>query len=112
MACDPELLSDVELFEHLGEEDRKRLAEAVDVRRLAAGEILFRAGEPGESLYIVRSGEVELFVRDNAGQKIPLTIACTNHGLSSAVTQSATIFRRLPHVRSSGPSRSLGVTST
>jgi uncharacterized membrane protein len=78
MACDPELLSDVELFEHLGEEDRKRLAEAVDVRRLAAGEILFRAGEPGESLYIVRSGEVELFVRDNAGQKIPLTIACTN----------------------------------
>lgn len=78
MACDPELLSDVELFEHLGDEDRRRLAEAVDVRRLEAGEILFRAGEPGESLYIVRSGEVELFVRDNAGQKIPLTIACSN----------------------------------
>ena len=78
MACDPELLSDVELFEHLGDEDRRRLAEAVDVRRLDAGEILFRAGEPGESLYIVRSGEVELFVRDNAGQKIPLTIACSN----------------------------------
>jgi CRP/FNR family transcriptional regulator, cyclic AMP receptor protein len=78
MPCDPAMLADVELFEHLGEDDRLRLAEAVDLRRLAPGEILFRAGEPGESLFIVRSGEVELFVRDNAGQKIPLTIACTN----------------------------------
>jgi CRP/FNR family cyclic AMP-dependent transcriptional regulator len=78
MPCDPALLADVELFEHLGEEDRLRLAEAVDVRMLEPGEILFRAGEPGESLYIVRSGEVELFIRDNAGQKILLTIACSN----------------------------------
>jgi CRP/FNR family cyclic AMP-dependent transcriptional regulator len=78
MACDPEMLTAVELFEHLGEDDRRRLAEAIDVRRLAPGEVLFHAGEPGESLYIVRSGEVELFVRDNAGQKIPLTIACAN----------------------------------
>lgn len=78
MACDPEMLRDVELFEHLGEDDRIRLAEAVDLRRLGPGEVLFHAGEPGEALYIVRSGEVELFVRDHAGQKIPLAIACTN----------------------------------
>ena len=78
MPCDPALLADVELFEHLGDEDRLRLAEAIDVRALAPGEILFRAGEPGESLFIVRSGEIELFIRDNAGQKIPLTIACAN----------------------------------
>lgn len=78
MPCDPALLADVELFEHLGDEDRVRLAEAVDVRTLEPGEILFRAGEPGESLYIVRSGEVELFIRDNAGQKILLTVACSN----------------------------------
>lgn len=78
MPCDPALLADVELFEHLGSEDRERLAQAVDVRTLEPGQILFRAGEPGESLYIVRSGEVELFIRDNAGQKIPLTIACAN----------------------------------
>lgn len=75
MACDAALLADVELFEHLGHEDRERLAEAVDLRRLAAGDVLFHAGVPGESLYIVRSGEIELFVKDNAGQKIVLTIA-------------------------------------
>lgn len=78
MPCDPAMLAEVELFEHLGAEDRLRLAEAIDLRRLMAGEILFHAGEPGESLFIVRSGEVELYVRDNAGQKIPLTIACAN----------------------------------
>lgn len=78
MACDPATLTSVELFEHLGEDDLRRLAEAIDLRRLEPGEVLFHAGEPGESLYIVRSGEVELFVRDNAGQKIPLTIACAN----------------------------------
>jgi CRP/FNR family cyclic AMP-dependent transcriptional regulator len=75
MACEAALLADVELFEHLGPEDRERLAEAVDLRRLRAGETLFQAGMPGESLYIVRSGEIELFVKDNAGQKIVLTIA-------------------------------------
>jgi CRP/FNR family transcriptional regulator, cyclic AMP receptor protein len=78
MACDAAMLADVELFEHLGEDDRLRLAEAIDLRRLAAGDVLFHAGEPGESLYIVRSGEIELFIRDTAGQKIPLTIACSN----------------------------------
>ena len=78
MPCDAAMLADVELFEHLGVEDRQRLAEAVDLIRLSAGDMLFQAGEPGESLFIVRSGEVELFVRDNAGQKILLTIACAN----------------------------------
>lgn len=75
MACDAALLADVELFEHLGPDDRVRLAEAVDLRLLAAGETLFQAGAPGDALYIVRSGEIELFVKDNAGQKIVLTIA-------------------------------------
>jgi len=75
MACDPALLEDVDLFEHLGADDRVQLAEAVDLRRLAAGEVLFQAGAPGESLFIVRGGEIELFVKDNAGQKIVLTIA-------------------------------------
>jgi len=78
MACDPSMLTDVELFAHLNEEDRCSLAAAIDLRRLAAGDVLFHAGEPGESLYIVRSGEIELYIRDTAGQKIPLTIACAN----------------------------------
>lgn len=74
MPCDAALLADVELFEHLSDEDRARLAEVIDLRGLGAGETLFTTGEPGESLYVVRSGEVELFIKDTAGQKIPLAI--------------------------------------
>jgi len=75
MACDVQMLADVELFEHVSEEDRARLAEFIDLRQLAAGDTLFRTGEPGDSLYIVRSGEIELFIKDTAGQKIALAEA-------------------------------------
>ena len=75
MPCDPQHLVDVALFEHLDEGDRARLAEFVDERQLPAGEILFRTGEPGDALYVVRSGEVELYIKDTAGQKIVLALA-------------------------------------
>jgi len=78
MPCDVALLDEVELFEHVSAEDRARLAEFIDLRELAGGDTLFRVGEPGESLYIVREGEVELFIRDTAGQKIALTVAGPN----------------------------------
>ena len=78
MPCDAEMLAGVELFEHLGDEDRASLAKVVDLRRLDAGATLFNTGDPGESLYIVRSGEVELYIRDTTGQKIVLTVASTN----------------------------------
>jgi CRP/FNR family cyclic AMP-dependent transcriptional regulator len=75
MACDAQLLAEIELFEHVTAEDRASLAEFIDVRQLAAGETLFKTGEPGEALYIVRDGEVELYIKDTAGQKILLAIA-------------------------------------
>jgi CRP/FNR family cyclic AMP-dependent transcriptional regulator len=75
MACSAEMLADVELFEHVNEEDRARLAEFIDFIQLPAGETLFKTGEPGESLYVVKSGEIELYIKDTAGQKILLAIA-------------------------------------
>jgi uncharacterized membrane protein len=74
MPCDARMLATVELFEHLNDAERTELAAAIDVRRLQGGDTLFRVGEPGESLYVVQSGEVELFIRDTAGQRIPLAI--------------------------------------
>jgi len=74
MPCEARTLAEVELFEHLNDDDRVALARVIDVRRLAAGETLFQAGEPGESLYVVRAGEVELYIKDTAGQRIPLAI--------------------------------------
>jgi CRP/FNR family transcriptional regulator, cyclic AMP receptor protein len=75
MPCDPELLKGIAIFELLHDEDRIELAKVVDSLRLQAGETLFQAGEPGESLFIVRSGSIELAIKDTAGQKIVLTVA-------------------------------------
>jgi CRP/FNR family cyclic AMP-dependent transcriptional regulator len=74
MPCDARTLADVELFEHLADAERADLARVIDVRKLAAGDTLFQVGEPGESLYVVRGGEIELYIKDTAGQRIPLAI--------------------------------------
>ena len=47
MPCDARLLAEVDLFEHLNDDDRATLAAVVGVRRLEAGETLFNAGAPG-----------------------------------------------------------------
>lgn len=72
MPCSPELLADVELFEHLDDEDRTRLSQFIDFKMLEAGSILFHAGQPGEALYVVKRGAIELYIKDTAGQKIAL----------------------------------------
>ncbi|MBV9209419.1 MAG: DUF1003 domain-containing protein [Acidobacteria bacterium] len=75
MACNIELLDGIALFDLLDAEQRPALAEVIDYQTLAAGAELFQAGEPGESLFIVRSGQIELYIKDTAGQKIVLTVA-------------------------------------
>src|SRR5215203_2236004 len=75
MGCDVALLYGIEFFALLKEEDRQALANVVDSIQLNTGATLFQAGEPGDSLFIVRSGSVELFIKDTVGQKIVLTIA-------------------------------------
>jgi uncharacterized membrane protein len=75
MGCDVSLLSGIEFFELLKDDDRRELANVVDAVKLNTGEILFHTGDPGESLFVVRSGSIELYIKDTAGQKIVLTIA-------------------------------------
>lgn len=77
MPCNVEMLNGIELFDLLDEDARSALAEVVDYKEVPAGETLFQAGQPGESLFVVRSGEIELYIKDTAGQKIVLTIART-----------------------------------
>lgn len=75
MPCDPSYLANIKMFELLNEGDRIALAAVVDELTLPEGHTLFQAGDPGDSLFIVRSGEIELFIKDTAGQKIVLTTA-------------------------------------
>jgi uncharacterized membrane protein len=75
MAADPAFLSQIQLFAQLDDDERGVLAQAMHERALGAKECLFRIGEPGDSMFIVQSGSVELSVKDTAGQKIVLHTA-------------------------------------
>lgn len=75
MPIDPQRFAGVRFFALLDEEDRKLLANVVDVRRVREGETLFDAGYAGDDLYIVSDGEIELFIKDISGDKITLTVA-------------------------------------
>jgi uncharacterized membrane protein len=75
MPCDPNFLANIRMFEHLNEDDRVALAKVIDELKVPANHTLFQAGDPGDSLFIVMNGEIELFIKDTAGQKIVLTTA-------------------------------------
>ena len=72
---DHQILAEIQFFSLHDEEDRKALAEVVDGFELKQGSRLFETGDRGDELYIVRSGKVEIFIRNVAGEKIVLTVA-------------------------------------
>lgn len=59
-------------FEKFGADERAAVIAAAKMIDLPAGEILFQTGEPGGTFYVIESGTIELFVKDNAGQRIVL----------------------------------------
>jgi len=75
MAVDPGFLASISLFQQLDDDERSVLASAMLEREVKPGDVLFKAGDPGDSMFIVHTGQVELFVKDKAGQKIVLHVA-------------------------------------
>ena len=75
MGADPEILAEVPFFALLDEQERAALAERVDTVSKPAGTALFNYGDPGDSLYIVRAGEVEIFFKNDTGERIVLETA-------------------------------------
>lgn len=73
MPVDAAFLEGVELFRALDDDDRRALAAALQSRTVRADERLFDQGEDGNSLFVVREGRVQLYVRDHAGQVIVLS---------------------------------------
>jgi CRP/FNR family cyclic AMP-dependent transcriptional regulator len=75
MAIDTAFLGDVPLFQLLDDQERGELAAQLDAVSYPAGARIFEYGEPGDSLYVIRSGTVEIFFRDDTGEKIILETA-------------------------------------
>ena len=75
MTTDAALLKEVPFFQLMDEQERAALAAALEVVRVAANQPLFNYGDPGDSIYIVRSGSVEIFIKDDTGKRIILETA-------------------------------------
>ncbi len=74
MKPESDLLKEVSLFQLLGDEERVELAGQLELERFRAGQTLFNIGDPGEALYLVRSGEVEVFFKNHTGERIVLEV--------------------------------------
>src|SRR4051812_5911197 len=74
MPTESALLAEVPLFALLDEQERGVLAEKIDHVTFARDTRIFQYGDPGDSLYVVASGEVELSVRNDTGEKIVLEV--------------------------------------
>ncbi len=62
------LLKAVELFIGLNEEQLQRLIDISQEMTFKAGEIVFNQGSEGDKLYLIRHGQVEIRVENEAGQ--------------------------------------------
>src|SRR5215510_10277470 len=72
---DAALLKQVPFFQLLDDEERNFLAGELDVVRFKEGDMVFTYGDPGDALYVMRSGEVEVFFKDDTGERIVLETA-------------------------------------
>jgi len=70
-----DILSKASLFNLLDASERNDLERTLEWRAFSTGDTVFSIGEPGDSMYIIGSGSVELSVKDNTGAKIVLATA-------------------------------------
>ena len=76
MCPEAHLLKEIPLFELLDDRERDDLANRLEVERFAADTSIFQIGDPGDAVYIISSGEVEVFFRNDTGEQITLERAC------------------------------------
>jgi cAMP-dependent protein kinase regulator len=62
------------MFSSLTSEERGEVIKRFLLRKIPEGTILFKGGDPPTSLYMVRSGEVEIFTQNRHGKKVLLAI--------------------------------------
>jgi CRP/FNR family cyclic AMP-dependent transcriptional regulator len=77
MPTPAEMLAGVPLFSLLHDEERAALAERLERIEAPAGKTMFLRGDPGNAMYIVRAGSVEIFFKNDTGERIVLETART-----------------------------------
>lgn len=78
-------LSAVPVFRPLSAETQLQLAHASEERLFAAGEVIVRQGDPGASMFVIRSGEIAVTL-EPSGQEVARTAAGGYFGEMSLLT--------------------------
>lgn len=69
-----ELLYQIPLFRELSDQDLNRLSLAIRRLSLKKGAVLFRKGDEGTSLYIVKRGKIKIVLPSRLGDEVIVTI--------------------------------------
>jgi CRP/FNR family cyclic AMP-dependent transcriptional regulator len=67
-----DVLRNIPLFELLDDNEVKALAEQLDEARYLAGQIIFHAGDTGGTMFVIKSGRVELYIDDTSNNRVSL----------------------------------------
>ncbi|HSS78474.1 MAG TPA: DUF1003 domain-containing protein [Thermoanaerobaculia bacterium] len=72
MPTDAALLAGVPFFQYLDDDEREVLAQQLDAVSLPAGQLVFQVNDPGGTMFVIRQGSVEVFFKDDTGERIVL----------------------------------------
>ncbi len=72
MATNESLLAEVPLFSLLDADERKALAGVLEEFSVKKDVLIFSQGDPGDCLYVVRKGKVEIYIKEKTGERIIL----------------------------------------
>lgn len=102
-------LREIGLFGALSDEFLEHLARTLGVVRIAAGDTVFREGDPAREMYVVLDGEMEVLKKSRRGRETRVAILGPNDsfGEMSIIDMQA----RSATVRALSPSRILRITT-
>ena len=92
-----------QMFPILSAAEIDRVRRLGEVRRFAAGELLFRAGEAFPGTYVILNGRVTIMPRDGLGQSLPVAaferlqphLKLVSLPLGEALSESGVVLRRV-----------------
>jgi CRP/FNR family transcriptional regulator, cyclic AMP receptor protein len=70
-----ETLRSIPIFALLDEQEIDVLAGRLEIEQFSEGKLLFAYGEPGDSMYVISEGSIELSVKTKAGETVVLETA-------------------------------------
>jgi uncharacterized membrane protein len=72
---DPQDLRQIPLFQLLDDNELAALTEELEVRKYWKGQMIFWQGAAGDTMFLVHTGRVELFIKDKNGDMVNLKCA-------------------------------------